>query len=111
MTIDIPSLIGLIIRLFVIVVLFYACVKQADEVFTHGKDELTYLRNSILLSLTGAVIALVPTIIYQAIRAFGYDSYFLRELSTVTGAISLLGVGIFVILIYRFRIKDKEINQ
>lgn len=103
---NIYSLIGLIIRSIAIgIILFYIIPKQFKEVL-RPRDWLTGLRWQMLLMFTFAILASVPSVIYQLLRTNGIEAPVLRDISSITGNLSFLAISVLLVMIYNYKRKE-----
>jgi len=104
--INVYSLIGLVIRSIAIaIILFYIIPKQFKEVL-RPRDWLTGLRWQMLLMFSFAILASVPSVVYQILRTIGVDAPVLRDISSVTGNLSFLAISLLLVMIYNYKRKE-----
>lgn len=103
---NIYSLIGLVIRSIAIaIILFYIIPKQFKEVL-RPKDWLTGLRWQMLLMISLAIVASVPSVVFQVLRTIGIDAPVLRDIASITGNLSFLAISILLVMIYNYKRKE-----
>lgn len=101
--VNVYILIGFIIRLIALAVLvFYIVPRQFIEVL-RPRDWLTGLRWQILLLFVLSIIASIPPLIYQLLRLNEVDSEILRNVATITGNLSTLGMTVLIVLIFNYK--------
>ena len=88
------------------VIVFYVIPKQFAEVL-RPYNWLTGLRWQILGLFIFSVVSAIPSMTYQMLRSFGnIEADFLRNIASITGNISDLGITILLVLIYNYKQKD-----
>ena len=81
---------------------FYLIPKQLSEVFK-PKDWLTRLRWQILSLLCFITLMALPSLVYQLFRYLGVDYEVLRNMASVTGRLSFLGIVFVLILVFNYK--------
>lgn len=111
MELNINAIIGLVIRVVALgIVLFFVIprhIKDMDDTKS-DHDGLDRLRWFILILLSVSVVASVPGVTYQLVRALGYTSLLLQNISTISTNTSILGTSILLILIYTYKRKEND---
>lgn len=103
---NIYSLIGLVLRTLAVgIIVFYIIPKQFKEAL-RPKDWLTGLRWQMLALFSLAIVASVPAIVYQILVTNGIQAPILRNVATISGNLSFLGISIVAAMIYNFKKKE-----
>jgi len=80
--------------------------KQLQEV-VRPVNWLTPLRWLILAILALTTVSLVPSVIYQYYVAVGQKFEFLRQVSSVVGAINLAGTTTLLVMVFTYKKSEK----
>lgn len=103
---NIFSLIGLIIKAVAISMIAFYIVPKAFKQVLRPRDWLTGLRWQLLGMFSFSILASVPSIVYQIMRTNGMETEVLRNVASVSGNLSFLGISILLVMIYNY--KEKE---
>ena len=80
--------------------------KQLQEV-VRPVNWLTPLRWLILAILALTTVSLVPSVVYQYYVAIGEKFEFLRQVSSIVGAVNLAGTTTLLVMVFTYRRNDK----
>lgn len=103
---NIFALIGLAIRATAIGIILFYIVPKAFRQVLRPKDWLTGLRWQLLSMFTFSILASVPSVVYQVMRSYGAETELLRNVATVSGNLSFLGISILLVMIYNYKQKE-----
>lgn len=71
------------------------------------KDWLTPLRYRILAAMALTVLTIIPSLLFQVLRLYGYESEELRTLVTVTSRVGGITNVFLLYSIFNYKRKDK----
>lgn len=97
-------LMGFVVRIAGVAIFSYVLYLQLKANAQH-QDEFTGTRILLTILISGIIILTSPSVAYLAIRSIGEDNEILRNVSTISGAISFIFTAILMLILYLQKVR------
>lgn len=100
-------LLGLIVRVIGVGIFIYILYLQL-KANAQPQDQFTPTRILLTILITGIIVFTAPSIGYLSVRSFGGESELMRNISTISGAISFIFTAVLLLILYLQKVQKEK---